>query len=48
VEDEMVYLYYDMIHLLPKEGQKLWADASKHEAMILDAIKKAGYQGYDS
>ncbi|NQV41828.1 MAG: KamA family radical SAM protein, partial [Candidatus Marinimicrobia bacterium] len=48
VQDEMVYLYYDPIHLLPKEGQKLWEDASKHEAMILDAIKKAGYQGYDS
>jgi len=48
VQDQMVYLYYDPIHLLPEEGQKLWEDPSKHEAMILDAIEKAGYQNYRS
>lgn len=46
VEDEMVYLYYDPIHLLPKEGQKLWRDTKLHEDMILEAIEKAGYPEY--
>ncbi|MEA3286567.1 MAG: KamA family radical SAM protein [Candidatus Marinimicrobia bacterium] len=46
VEDEMVYLYYDPIHLLSEKGQKLWEDPSMHEKMILDAIEKAGYQDF--
>jgi lysine 2,3-aminomutase len=42
VDEEKVYLYYDPLQLLPKEGQDLWADPKNHKMIIDEAIKKSG------
>lgn len=43
VDESKIYLYFDPIHLLPKEGQKRWENPTEHEHMIEEAIKKSGY-----
>lgn len=45
VDNELVYLYYDPIHLLPEEGQKRWEDKSEHNKMVEEAIEVAGLSG---
>ncbi len=45
VDEEAVFLYFDPIHLLSDEGQKLWADESRHEAIIEKTLKDAGLEG---
>jgi lysine 2,3-aminomutase len=42
VKDDSVYLYFDPIHLLPREGRKRWARPSEHEAMVTEALLAAG------
>jgi lysine 2,3-aminomutase len=42
VDENKVYLYYDPIDLLPEEGQKRWADETQHEAIVQEALDKAG------
>ena len=44
VDDEKLYLYFDPIHTLPEEGQKLWEDETLHDDLINNAIKNSGYQ----
>lgn len=44
VDEEKVYLYFDPLHLLPEEGQNLWADNSNHPVMIEEAVRKSGNQ----
>lgn len=40
VNPDALYLYFDPIHLLPKEGQARWAKPSEHEAMVNEAVQK--------
>jgi lysine 2,3-aminomutase len=35
------FVYFDPVDLLPEEGQRRWADASQHQAMIDEAILAA-------
>jgi len=42
VHEDRVYLYFDPIHLLPEEGQRLWADQSAQDRIIQDALKASG------
>jgi len=46
VEEERLYLYFDPIYLLPEAGRKLWADPNNHDALIVQAIEKAGYSDF--
>ena len=43
VDDSKVYLYFDPISTLPKEGQEMWADESVHDDLIQNAINASGY-----
>jgi lysine 2,3-aminomutase len=43
VDDSKVYLYFDPIHTLPLEGQKLWEDESLHDDLVANAIKASGF-----
>lgn len=47
VDEEKAYLYFDPLHLLPLEGQKLWAEPKYHDEMIKDALIKSGNQKLD-
>jgi lysine 2,3-aminomutase len=40
-----VYLYFDPVDLLPKEGQERWARPAEHQKMIDEAISAAGLTG---
>jgi lysine 2,3-aminomutase len=42
VKDDAYYLYFDPLHLLPREGRKRWARASEHETMVAEALAAAG------
>ncbi len=35
------FLYFDPLHSLSDEGKALWADASKHDDLVADALQKA-------
>ncbi len=43
VDDDKVFLYFDPLHSLSKEGRKLWDDPVNHEILIQEAIEKSGY-----
>jgi lysine 2,3-aminomutase len=45
VHDELVYLYFDPIDLLPEEGRRRWADRAEHQPMIDEALAAAGLAG---
>jgi lysine 2,3-aminomutase len=42
VDKSKLYIYFDPLHTLPAEALKLWEDASFHEPLIQNAIKKSG------
>jgi lysine 2,3-aminomutase len=42
VDEQKAYLYYDPIDRLPEEGRRRWADEAEHEAIVQEALKKAG------
>lgn len=44
VDDTKLYLYFDPISTLPKDGQKLWEDESLHEDLIQNALKASGHE----
>ncbi len=44
VDDTKLYLYFDPISSLPKNGQKLWEDESLHDDLIQNALKTSGYE----
>ncbi|MBI2083495.1 MAG: KamA family radical SAM protein [Deltaproteobacteria bacterium] len=39
INPNQLYLYFDPIHLLPKEGQARWANPSEHEKMVEEALQ---------
>jgi lysine 2,3-aminomutase len=45
VHAELVYLYFDPIDLLPKEGQERWSRPDEHQKMVDEAIAAAGLTG---
>ena len=45
VHADLVYLYFDPIDLLPKEGQERWSRPAEHQRMIDEAIAAAGLTG---
>ncbi len=42
VKGDAVYLYFDPLHLLPRDGRRRWARPSEHEAMVTEALVAAG------
>lgn len=47
VTDHGVFLYFDPLSGLPEEGRERWETDGEHEAIIKEAIRDAGYEGYD-
>jgi lysine 2,3-aminomutase len=45
VHADLVYLYFDPIDLLPKEGQERWSRPAEHQKMVDEAIAAAGLTG---
>ena len=45
VHADLVYLYFDPIDLLPKEGQERWSRPAEHQKMVDEAIAAAGLIG---
>jgi lysine 2,3-aminomutase len=43
VDDSKLYIYFDPIHSLPAEGQKLWEDESLHDDLVQNAINNSGF-----
>ncbi len=41
VNREAYYLYFDPIDLLPEAGQRRWADAGEHDAIVAEALAAA-------
>ncbi len=44
VDDQKLYLYFDPIHTLPVEGQKMWEDESLHDDLVQNAVNASGYK----
>lgn len=44
VDEQKLYLYFDPIHTLPTEGQKMWEDESLHDSLIKNAVSASGYK----
>src|SRR5690606_9538481 len=44
VDDQKLYLYFDPIHTLPPEGQKMWEDESLHDDLIQNAVIASGFK----
>jgi hypothetical protein len=42
---DLVYLYFDPVDLLSKEGQERWARPAEHQKMVDEAIGAAGLTG---
>ncbi|MCF7808407.1 MAG: KamA family radical SAM protein [Candidatus Marinimicrobia bacterium] len=42
VDEDKLYLYFDPIYLLPKEGQDLWRDPKNHDDLVKDALSQMG------
>ncbi len=45
VDPDAVYLYFDPLTKLPKEGQARWADPTEHQVIVREAIASAGLFG---
>lgn len=46
VDKDKIYLYYDPIHLLPDEGQKIWKEAKDYNKLVNSVIKKANLEAH--
>jgi lysine 2,3-aminomutase len=44
VDDSKLYMYFDPIHTLPREGRKMWEDPSVHDDLVRNAIRSSGYE----
>ena len=43
VHEELLYLYFDPLDLLPEEGRERWADPANHDRIIREAVEQSGY-----
>jgi len=44
VDPDAVYLYFDPLHALPREGRERWQDAAEHDRMVSEALAAAGVE----
>jgi lysine 2,3-aminomutase len=42
VNEDLAYLYFDPIDLLPPEGRERWARPREHDAIVKEALMAAG------
>jgi lysine 2,3-aminomutase len=42
VDEDLRYLYFDPLHLLPEEGRRRWKDPSSHDDIVQEALAAAG------
>jgi len=45
VDEEKAYLYFDPVHLLPREGRLRWSQPREHSIMIKEALLAGGLSG---
>jgi lysine 2,3-aminomutase len=44
VDEDRVFLYFDPVHLLPREGRDRWADEEEWPLMVQEALEAAGME----